>query len=215
MQSSSGSSQLQLYQRCIHNKHIGNILPIWPPHLPKSNISIHGRELLDWTDSKWGVFGFLTTIWRKAVIWQHNFKICRCSFKAFRQSSQSTDRNITHLTVNAAHRCFIHTIHKKENNVHLRCRNRIRLSSFWCFTLQWPILLPFCLLQHEDKPYCHKPCYSALFGPKGEYAPLIKPLFTPRRSSVRPSFTSEASLSQRCPLGFEFWIRLNWGSKCY
>jgi len=20
---------------------------------------------------------------------------------------------------------------------------------------------------HEDKPFCHKPCYSSLFGPKG------------------------------------------------
>ncbi|CAD5125784.1 DgyrCDS13996 [Dimorphilus gyrociliatus] len=20
---------------------------------------------------------------------------------------------------------------------------------------------------HDDKPYCHKPCYAALFGPKG------------------------------------------------
>lgn len=24
-----------------------------------------------------------------------------------------------------------------------------------------------CLLQHDGRPYCHKPCYAALFGPKG------------------------------------------------
>uniref|UniRef100_A0A3P8V9Y3 LIM zinc-binding domain-containing protein n=1 Tax=Cynoglossus semilaevis TaxID=244447 RepID=A0A3P8V9Y3_CYNSE len=23
--------------------------------------------------------------------------------------------------------------------------------------------------EHEGKPYCHKPCYSAMFGPGGEY----------------------------------------------
>lgn len=26
---------------------------------------------------------------------------------------------------------------------------------------------PSCLWQHDGKPYCHKPCYAALFGPKG------------------------------------------------
>ncbi|KAL4640777.1 cysteine-rich protein 3 [Arapaima gigas] len=24
-----------------------------------------------------------------------------------------------------------------------------------------------CLLKHDGKPYCHKPCYATLFGPKG------------------------------------------------
>lgn len=23
------------------------------------------------------------------------------------------------------------------------------------------------LLQHDGQPYCHKPCYAVLFGPKG------------------------------------------------
>lgn len=32
--------------------------------------------------------------------------------------------------------------------------------SFWFW-------LYCCLLQREGKPYCHIPCYSALFGPKG------------------------------------------------
>lgn len=27
--------------------------------------------------------------------------------------------------------------------------------------------LSFCS-QHDGTPYCHKPCYAALFGPKGE-----------------------------------------------
>lgn len=24
------------------------------------------------------------------------------------------------------------------------------------------------LQQHDGRPYCHKPCYAALFGPKGK-----------------------------------------------
>lgn len=30
--------------------------------------------------------------------------------------------------------------------------------------------------QHDGRPYCHKPCYAALFGPKGKIHPL--PLHT-------------------------------------
>lgn len=26
----------------------------------------------------------------------------------------------------------------------------------------------FCVLQHDGQPYCHKPCYAVLFGPKGK-----------------------------------------------
>lgn len=26
---------------------------------------------------------------------------------------------------------------------------------------------PSCTSQHDGKPFCHKPCYAALFGPKG------------------------------------------------
>lgn len=35
--------------------------------------------------------------------------------------------------------------------------------------LPFPDVLTYvCLLQHEGKPYCNKPCYAALFGPKGK-----------------------------------------------
>lgn len=27
-----------------------------------------------------------------------------------------------------------------------------------------------CCPQHDGQPYCHKPCYGILFGPKGEYS---------------------------------------------
>lgn len=29
------------------------------------------------------------------------------------------------------------------------------------------LILYFLLLQHDGQPYCHKPCYAVLFGPKG------------------------------------------------
>lgn len=28
-------------------------------------------------------------------------------------------------------------------------------------------LLLMFMFQHEGRPYCHKPCYGVLFGPKG------------------------------------------------
>lgn len=40
--------------------------------------------------------------------------------------------------------------------------------------------LPSCILQHDGKPYCHKPCYAALFGPKGAISECL-PL---KRASV-------------------------------
>lgn len=30
-----------------------------------------------------------------------------------------------------------------------------------------------CLVQHDGQPYCHKPCYAVLFGPKGKEYTLI------------------------------------------
>lgn len=39
------------------------------------------------------------------------------------------------------------------------------LQPHWCHS---PVFLPFP--QHEGKPYCHKPCYAALFGPGGTIA---------------------------------------------
>lgn len=35
-------------------------------------------------------------------------------------------------------------------------------------SLGTPISPPSCP-QHDGQPYCHKPCYGILFGPKGEY----------------------------------------------
>lgn len=46
------------------------------------------------------------------------------------------------------------------------------LNSFerWMPLLTFP---PSCILQHDGKPYCHKPCYAALFGPKGVISFLL------------------------------------------
>ena len=42
-------------------------------------------------------------------------------------------------------------------------------------------LVPGQHSEHEDKPYCNNPCYSALFGPGGKPLSLLK---TCRISSV-------------------------------
>lgn len=46
------------------------------------------------------------------------------------------------------------------------------IHNFRCFDiLNTHVLKLSHLFQREGKPYCHKPCYSALFGPRGKQVP--------------------------------------------
>ncbi|KAG7255034.1 hypothetical protein CRUP_023170 [Coryphaenoides rupestris] len=40
-----------------------------------------------------------------------------------------------------------------------------------CPSCSKEVYFAMCLLQHDNKPYCHKPCYGAMFGPKEQRAP--------------------------------------------
>lgn len=35
------------------------------------------------------------------------------------------------------------------------------------FLIAMVVLIFLFTLQHDGQPYCHKPCYAVLFGPKG------------------------------------------------
>ncbi|RVE57526.1 hypothetical protein OJAV_G00216850 [Oryzias javanicus] len=62
--------------------------------------------------------------------------------------------------------------------------------------------------EHDGRPYCHKPCYAALFGPKGvniarfpakaeekrNYAPKV----APKAAGSITTFSGEANLCPRC-----------------
>lgn len=51
-----------------------------------------------------------------------------------------------------------------------RCSGRGTCPGDWPFPGPPPLVTRFspCPAQHDGQPYCHKPCYGILFGPKGE-----------------------------------------------
>lgn len=53
--------------------------------------------------------------------------------------------------------------------------------------------------QHDGKPFCHKPCYATLFGPKGtSVSPLPVLLCSGLQEGPGPSSTLVASAHPRC-----------------
>lgn len=43
----------------------------------------------------------------------------------------------------------------------------LRCWKFRSLKTPWVVTIAF-VLQHDGQPYCHKPCYAVLFGPKGK-----------------------------------------------
>lgn len=60
----------------------------------------------------------------------------------------------------------------------------MRHLQFHSYEGRTPLLTfpPSRVLQHDGKPYCHKPCYAALFGPKGADSSCLQCATAPYRS---------------------------------
>uniref|UniRef100_A0A3B3H2S2 LIM zinc-binding domain-containing protein n=1 Tax=Oryzias latipes TaxID=8090 RepID=A0A3B3H2S2_ORYLA len=55
--------------------------------------------------------------------------------------------------------------------------------------------------EHDGKPYCNNPCYSAMFGPKGKTNPLENKSIS--QLSKQFCFSRESSFVQ--PLSYRLW----------
>lgn len=75
-------------------------------------------------------------------------------------------------------------------------------------------LTPGSHAEHDGKPYCHQPCYSALFGPGGQHNILLSGLLFPSDFPTHLAYVLHTYVTRLIPHDLSSIIRLGEEYKC-